>query len=70
MDFQFIDNDATRWVRMTTFNATNIPNPLMHVRESVAEPTISFYAKGIVVPEPSAGTDGPCGELSRQWFFP
>lgn len=54
-DFQFIDNDVTRWMRYTTFNAANAPNPIVVVREPGApEPTISFYAKAVVIPEPTA----------------
>jgi hypothetical protein len=52
--FQFVDNGPTRWVRLTTFNTPNLPNPAMHVRESAFNPTISFYAKAVVIPEPSA----------------
>lgn len=50
--FQFVDNNPTRWVRLTTFNTPNLPNPAMHVREAGFNPTISFYAKAVVVPEP------------------
>jgi len=52
-NLQFVDNDPTRWVRLTTFSTPNLPNPAMHVREAGAlAPTISFYAKAMVIPEP------------------
>ncbi len=47
VDFQFVDGTPTRWVRLTTFNTPNVPNPIvrfdggsvltMHVR-AVPEP--------------------------------
>ena len=55
INFQFVDGSATRWVRLTTFNTPNLPNPAMHVNETgEPAPTISFYAKGVLVPEPCA----------------
>ena len=54
-DFQFVDATPTRWVRLTTFGALNQPNPRIRVREPGGpEPTISFYAKAIVIPEPAS----------------
>jgi hypothetical protein len=53
MKFQFINNVATNWVRLTTSNTPNVPNPRVHLREPGAPaPTISFYAKALVIPEP------------------
>jgi hypothetical protein len=53
MDFQFIDAVTTNWVRLTTFSTPNLPNPRVHLVEPGAPlPTISFYAKASVVPEP------------------
>ena len=52
-NFQFIDANNTRWVRLTTFNTPNLPNIALHAREPGAPaPTITFYAKALVVPEP------------------
>jgi hypothetical protein len=62
LNFQFVDADPTRWARVTTFNTPNLPNPLMLAREPGAPaPTISFYMKGILVPEPSSLTLGLLG---------
>lgn len=57
VEFQFVDDDPSRWLRLTTFNAANLPNPAVHVREpgAATQPTISFYAKAQVIPEPSTG---------------
>jgi hypothetical protein len=68
--FQFIDNSPTRWVRLTTFGTPNLPNPAMHVRESavVGSPSISFYAKAIIVPEPASLTLGLVGLGLCAWF--
>lgn len=53
-DLQFVDNDPTRWVRYTTFGAPNIPNAMFHVQDAAGPaPTISFWAKAQVIPEPS-----------------
>jgi hypothetical protein len=61
VDFEFVtDNPApANWVRLTTFNTPSLPNPLVRLRESVAgappvATTISFWAKAIVIPEPSS----------------
>ena len=55
VNFQFVDNTNTRWVRLTSFGATNLPNVAVHVREvGAAAPTVSFYAKAVVIPEPSS----------------
>jgi hypothetical protein len=51
--FQFVDNTPTRWVRLTTFNTPNLPNPAIRVTQPGAPaPTVSFYAKAVVIPEP------------------
>jgi hypothetical protein len=53
-NFQFVDSTDTRWVRLTTFaTAQPLPNPRIHMRETAFTPTISFYAKAIVIPEPA-----------------
>jgi len=48
-EFQFIDGTTTNWVRLTTFNAQNIPNPAIVF---AFDSTVSFWMKG--VPEPSS----------------
>lgn len=48
VDFQFVDNDPTRWVRLTSFNTLNVPNPIVRFDQSSV---VSFWMKG--VPEPS-----------------
>jgi hypothetical protein len=67
LNFSFVDADPTRWARLTTFNTLNLPNPLLLAREVGAPaPTISFYMKGILVPEPSSLTIGLLGLCA--WF--
>jgi len=54
-DFQFIDNTPTRWIRLTTFGTPNQPNPRVRIIEPGGPaPTISFYAKAVVIPEPAS----------------
>jgi hypothetical protein len=55
VEFEFVDDDPSRWLRLTSFNADNLPNVAVHLREPGVgvQPTISFYAKAVVVPEPS-----------------
>jgi hypothetical protein len=43
-----VDNDPTRWVRLTSFNTLNVPNPIVRFDQSSV---VSFWMKG--VPEPS-----------------
>ncbi len=48
VDFQFVDGDPSRWLRLTTFQTPNLPNPtIAYDQDSV----VSFWMKG--VPEPS-----------------
>jgi len=58
LNFQFVDDVATRWVRLTTFGTASLLNPAMHAREpGYAPPSISFYAKAMVgtpIPEPAS----------------
>jgi hypothetical protein len=57
LDFQFVDNDPTRWVRLTTFGSVGFvqPNPRVRIVEPGAPaPTISFYAKALAIPEPTS----------------
>lgn len=46
IDFAFIDDTPTRWLRLTTFNTPNLPNPAIDFT------TVSFRMAGVVVPEP------------------
>jgi hypothetical protein len=61
IDFEFLTDGPApaNWLRLTTFNTPNQPNPLVRLRESVAgapavATTISFWAKAIVIPEPAS----------------
>lgn len=47
-EFQFIDGTTTNWLRLTTFQAQNIPSPAITFMNG----TVSFWLKG--VPEPSS----------------
>jgi len=48
-EFQFINSTPTNWLRLTTFNAQNTPNPAIMFDSDC---TVSFWMKG--VPEPSS----------------
>lgn len=61
IDFEFLTDAPApgNWLRLTTFNTPNQPNPLVRLRETVVggaalPTTISFWAKAIVVPEPAS----------------
>jgi hypothetical protein len=61
IDFAFLTDGPApaNWLRLTTSNTPNQPNPLVRLRESVAgapavATTISFWAKAIVIPEPAS----------------
>lgn len=64
INFQFVDGDPGRWLRLTTFNAPNVPNPALHANEADFAPTVSFYAKAVLVPEPSTFALGALGFLA------
>jgi hypothetical protein len=49
IDFQFLDGTTTRWLRLTTFNTPNLPNPRIRFDQ---QSVVSFWMKG-VVPEPA-----------------
>lgn len=55
IEFQFVDNTATRWVRLTTFNSTNKPNPLIRFDQSSV---VSFWMRGGEC-QPDLGGQGP-----------
>lgn len=67
VNFEFVDADTTRWVRLTTFGTPNLPNPALLAREVGFNPTISFYAMA-VVPEPSTWALGLLGVGLWAWF--
>jgi hypothetical protein len=42
-------------VRLTTFGTPNLPNPAVRVRiPGGPNPSVSLYAKAVVIPEPSS----------------
>jgi hypothetical protein len=49
--FQFVDNTPTRWVRLTTFNTPNVPNPTIEL-----DGVLSFWVNGTTIPEPATAT--------------
>lgn len=51
INFQFINNSTTNWLRLTTFNATNQPNPLIQFDQ---QSKVSFWMRGNAVPEPAS----------------
>lgn len=49
VEYGFVDADPSRWVRLTTFNTPNLPNPTIYFdRDS----TVTMWIKG--VPEPTS----------------
>ena len=54
-NFQFVDGTDSRWVRLTTFGTAILQDPALLVRQAGApNPTVSFYLKAIVIPEPAS----------------
>ena len=51
IDFQFINATTTNWVRLTTFNTPNTPNPGVRFDQSSV---VSFWMRGSAVPEPAS----------------
>lgn len=49
VDWTFVDGDPTRWLRLTTFNTPNGPNPLIRFDQGSQ---VSMYVKAI--PEPAS----------------
>jgi hypothetical protein len=49
IQFRFIDADGTRWLRLTTNAATNLPNPAI---DFASGSTLSFDVRGVPIPEP------------------
>lgn len=56
LNFQFVDDDPTRWVRVSTFGTLNLPNPAIPLQYGTPgiAPTISFYVRAVVIPEPAS----------------
>lgn len=54
-DFQFLDNSPTRWLRLTTFNAANLPNPIVRFDQSSV---VSFSMRAVICQE-DLGSQGP-----------
>lgn len=50
VDFQFLDADPNRWVRLTTFNTPNAPNPAILFASGA---TLSFDIRAELIPEPA-----------------
>jgi hypothetical protein len=50
VNFQFLDATDTRWVRLTTFNTPNMPNPVIEFPNGSS---LTFRVRGVVVPEPA-----------------
>ena len=50
VQFRFIDATNTRWLRLTTNAATNLPNPAI---DFAPGNTLSFDIRGVAVPEPA-----------------
>lgn len=57
--FQFVDSDVSRWVRLTTFNTGQLPNPQIRFDQ---QSQISFWVKA--VPEPASMTALTLGALA------
>lgn len=49
VEYEYLDNLPTRWLRLTTFNTPNVPNPMIRIDQSSV---VSFWIKG--VPEPTS----------------
>jgi len=50
VNFQFINNTPTNWLRLSTFNTPNLPNPLIDFGQGWQ---LTFDMRGEVVPEPA-----------------
>lgn len=60
-DFQFVDGIATRWVRLTTFNSLNVPNPLIRFDDNSV---VTFWMRGGECQE-DLGSQGPGNAISE-----
>ncbi len=55
ISFEFVDGTTTRWVRLTTFQSTNLRNPTIRFDQ---DSTLSFWMRGGVAQE-NLGSQGP-----------
>lgn len=53
VNFRFVDATPTRWLRLTTFDATNLPNPAIDFSPGNS---LSIDIKGVAIPEPAIAT--------------
>ena len=51
INFQFVDATNTRWIRLTTFNTPNLPNPVIDFANNSS---LTFQIRGVIVPEPAS----------------
>ena len=51
INFQFLDATNTRWIRLTTFNTPNLPNPVIDFANNSS---LTFQIRGVIVPEPAS----------------
>lgn len=56
VDCQFVDTDPTRWVRLTSFNATNTPNAVIRYDD---DSVVSFWMCGWTECAADLGSQGP-----------
>lgn len=59
--FQFVDGTTTRWVRLTTFNATNQRNPLIRFDD---QSVVTFWLRGGTCQE-DVGSQGPGAAIAE-----
>lgn len=57
LDFQFISNAMTNWVRFTTFRTTNSPNPAIRFDQNSQ---VMFWLRGVACPIASATPSAAC----------
>lgn len=51
VQFQYVDGTDTRWLRLSTFNSTNLPNPVIEFGQGWQ---LQFDVRGSVIPEPAS----------------
>jgi hypothetical protein len=61
VNFQFVDGTATRWLRLTTFNATNQRNPLIRFDDGAV---VEFWMRGGECGA-NLGSQGPGGAYAE-----
>ncbi|MBK8980183.1 MAG: hypothetical protein IPM29_30140 [Planctomycetes bacterium] len=63
VDFRFVDGTPTRWLRLTTFNATNSANPLVRFDDGSV---ITFWMRGGTAQQ-NAGSQGPGNAIAEMF---